>query len=75
MQKEPSIQREVAKLAQFLSEHETIIRYKELEQKIQNNHYLTQLTEAIKTAQKNAVNFAHYGKKTQKKKRLAASIS
>jgi cell fate (sporulation/competence/biofilm development) regulator YmcA (YheA/YmcA/DUF963 family) len=71
VQKEPSIQREVAKLAQLLSEHETIIRYKELEQKIQNNHYLTQLTEAIKTAQKNAVNFAHYGKKNAEKEAIS----
>lgn len=67
VQKEPNIQREANKLAQLLSEHETIVRYKELEQKIQSNQYLNQLTEAIKTAQKEAVNFAHYGKKVAEK--------
>lgn len=46
-----------------LSLNEVIIRYKELEMKVQQNHYLTQLTEEIQKAQKEAVNFAHYGKK------------
>ncbi|MBF8807242.1 MAG: YlbF family regulator [Enterococcus lacertideformus] len=67
MQKEPNIQREAKKLAQLLSKHETIVRYKELEQKVQNNHHLNQLTEAIKVAQKEAVNCAHYGKKVAEK--------
>ncbi|MGX7174201.1 YlbF family regulator [Enterococcus ratti] len=62
MQKEPNIQKEVEKLAQLLSEHETIVRYKELEQKVQNNRYLEQLMETIKTAQKEAANFSYYGK-------------
>ena len=42
-----------------LSLNEVIIRYKELEMKVQENHYLTQLTEEIQKAQKEAVNFAH----------------
>lgn len=54
-----------------LSLNEVIIRYKELEMKVQENHYLTQLTEEIQKAQKEAVNFAHYGKKEAEKEAIA----
>ncbi|MFW3301495.1 YlbF family regulator, partial [Mammaliicoccus sciuri] len=40
----------------------TIIRYKELEEKIQQNQYLAELREKIKQAQKDAVHFAYYDK-------------
>lgn len=54
LHKEPNIQREADKLAQLLSEHETIIRYHELERKVQTSSYLEKLTEDIKSAQKEA---------------------
>ncbi|WP_165004109.1 MULTISPECIES: YlbF family regulator [unclassified Enterococcus] len=63
MQQEPEIQKEVDKLAQLLSENETIIRYKKLEEKVHRSQYLEQLMEEIRQAQKDAVRFAHYGKK------------
>ena len=56
------IQKEVRKLTKLLRENETIIRYKELEEKIQQNQYLAELREKIKQAQKDAVHFAHYDK-------------
>ena len=48
MQQEPEIQKEVRKLTKLLRENETIIRYKELEEKIQQNQYLAELREKIK---------------------------
>lgn len=45
MQQEPEIQKEVRKLTKLLRENETIIRYKELEEKIQQNQYLAELRE------------------------------
>ena len=62
LQQEPEIQKEVRKLTKLLRENETIIRYKELEEKIHQNQYLTELREKIKQAQKEAVQFAHYDK-------------
>ena len=62
LQQEPEIQKEVRKLTKLLRENETIIRYKELEEKIQQNQYLAELREKIKQAQKEAVHFAHYDK-------------
>lgn len=50
MQQEPEIQKEVRKLTKLLRENETIIRYKELEEKIQQNQYLAELREKIKQA-------------------------
>lgn len=58
MQQEPEIQKEVRKLTKLLRENETIIRYKALEEKIQQNQYLAELREKIKQAQKEAVHFA-----------------
>ncbi|MDB1678181.1 MULTISPECIES: YlbF family regulator [Enterococcus] len=71
MPKEANIQKEADKLMEQLSLNEVIIRYKELEMKVQQNHYLTQLTEEIQKAQKEAVNFAHYGKKEAEKEAIA----
>ncbi|MGX7150783.1 YlbF family regulator [Enterococcus ureasiticus] len=64
---EPSItdkkvNEELTKLLTLLGEDELIQRYKELEEKVQNNEKLTDLVEQIKAAQKDAVQFAHYDK-------------
>ena len=50
--KEANIQKEADKLMEQLSLNEVIIRYKELEMKVQENHYLTQLTEEIQKHKK-----------------------
>lgn len=70
MQQEPEIQKEVRKLTKLLRENETIIRYKELEEKIQQNQYLAELREKIKQAQKDAVHFAHYDKPAAEKEAI-----
>ncbi len=62
LQQEPEIQKEARKLTKLLRENETIIRYKELEEKIQQNQYLAELREKIKQAQKDAVHFATISK-------------
>lgn len=67
LQQEPEIQKEVRKLTKLLRENETIIRYKALEEKIQQNQYLAELREKIKQAQKEAVHFAHYDKPADRK--------
>lgn len=56
------INEELTKLLSLLGEDELIKRYKELEEKVENNEKLTDLVEQIKAAQKDAVQFAHYDK-------------
>ncbi|MDA9470567.1 RicAFT regulatory complex protein RicA family protein [Enterococcus sp. 5H] len=56
------INEELMKLLALIGEDEMIRRYKELENKVQNNQKLTDLVEQIKAAQKDAVQFAHYDK-------------
>lgn len=56
------INEELLKLLALIGEDELIQRYKELENKVQNNQKLTDLVEQIKAAQKDAVQFAHYDK-------------
>lgn len=57
-----AIQQELEKLLALLDQEESIKRYKELEARIADNERLQALVEEIKVAQKEAVNFAHYGK-------------
>lgn len=57
-----SIQIELNQLLSLIEEHDIIQRYKMLEKKVQANKKLAELTEKIKTAQKEAVQFAHYDK-------------
>ncbi len=71
MLEESNIQKEADKLMELLSKNEVITRYKELEMKVQKNHQLIQLTEQIKEAQKEAVNFAYYGKNEAEKEAIA----
>lgn len=56
------IKEELTKLLVLIGEDDLIRRYKELEEKVQNNEKLTGLIEQIKAAQKDAVQFAHYDK-------------
>ena len=49
-------------LLEMLAEHDTIKEFKKIQLKAQQNQYLKELEEAIKAAQKDAVQFAHYGK-------------
>lgn len=64
------IEAELEKLLQLLEQNETIKRYKEIEQRVNNNEKLTQLVEEIKAAQKDAVQFAHYGKPEAEKEAI-----
>ena len=59
LENEPEIQETVEQLTKLLSNNEIIIRYKELEEKVHQNNYLKELTEEIKVAQKEAVQFGH----------------
>ena len=64
------INKELARLLTLIGEDEVIKRYKELEMKIKNNQKLTELVEQIKEAQKDAVQFAHYGKPEAEKEAI-----
>lgn len=65
-----NIEAELEKLLQLLDQNETIKRYKEIEERVNNNEKLTQLVEDIKEAQKDAVQFAHYGKPEAEKEAI-----
>lgn len=65
------INKELARLLTLIGEDEVIKRYKELEKKVKNNQKLTELVEQIKAAQKDAVQFAHYGKPEAEKAAIA----
>lgn len=75
MQQEPEIQKEVRKLTKLLRENETIIRYKELEEKIQQNQYLAELREKIKQAQKMLFILPTMTNQQQKKKQSNKRIN
>lgn len=70
MQHETMIQSEVDQLATLLKKNETIKKYQELETKVKQSHYLNQQTEALKQAQKDAVQYAHYGQKEAEKEAI-----
>ncbi|MDB7102061.1 MULTISPECIES: YlbF family regulator [Enterococcus] len=70
MQDKTTIQLEVDQLATLLKKNETIKRYQELEHKVKHSRYLNQQTEALKQAQKDAVQYAHYGQKEAEKEAI-----
>jgi cell fate (sporulation/competence/biofilm development) regulator YmcA (YheA/YmcA/DUF963 family) len=49
-------------LTALLGENEVITRFQQLQKRVAENDTLQQLEEGIKAAQKDAVQFAHYGK-------------
>lgn len=75
LQQEPEIQKEVRKLTKLLRENETIIRYKALEEKIQQNQYLAELREKIKQAQKKLFILPTMTNQQQNKKQSSERIN
>lgn len=65
------INKELTRLLMLITEDEVIIRYKQLEKKIKENEKLTKLVEQIKEAQKDAVQYAHYGKTEAEKEAIS----
>lgn len=62
LEQEQEVSKALAKLLELLSEHETIKEFKKIQAKAQQNKHLKELEEAIKAAQKDAVQYAHYNK-------------
>lgn len=62
--------KELEKLLHLIGQDEVIQRYKAIEEKVKKNKKLTELVEEIKAAQKDAVQFAHYGKPTAEKEAI-----
>ena len=54
----------------LIGQDEVIQRYQAIEEKVKKNKKLTELVEEIKAAQKDAVQFAHYGKPTAEKEAI-----
>ena len=62
--------KELEKLLHLIGQDEVIQRYQAIEEKVKKNKKLTELVEEIKAAQKDAVQFAHYGKPTDEKEAI-----
>lgn len=59
---DPQVSAALDELLGLLGQNETIKKYQLLAAKIEKSTELAELEEAIKVAQKETVNFAHYGK-------------
>ncbi len=55
------VEEKLQELLALLGENEVIVHYQQLAEKVKNNQELKDLEEAIKVAQKETVNFGHYG--------------
>lgn len=73
LEREPEVKAALEQLTESLAAHETIRSFKRIKEKIEKNQHLQELEEKIKTAQKEAVNFAHYGKPEAEKAAIAAA--
>lgn len=59
---EAAVEAALSHLTALLGENEVIVHYQELQKRVSENDTLQELEEGIKAAQKDAVQFAHYGK-------------
>jgi cell fate (sporulation/competence/biofilm development) regulator YmcA (YheA/YmcA/DUF963 family) len=57
-----AVEAALSHLTALLGENEVIVHYQELQKRVAENDTLQELEEGIKAAQKDAVQFAHYGK-------------
>ncbi|MFC4772514.1 YlbF family regulator [Enterococcus hermanniensis] len=67
---EAAVEAALAHLTALLSENETIIRYQQLQKRVDENNTLKELEEDIQKSQKTAVQFAHYDKPEAEKAAL-----
>ncbi|MEG1503132.1 YlbF family regulator [Enterococcus sp. 22-H-5-01] len=67
---EAAVEAALTHLTALLSENEAIVRYQQLQKRVDENDTLKELEEGIKTAQKAAVQFAHYDKPEAEKAAL-----
>lgn len=70
MIEEQAIQIELQQLEQLIGQHPVIQAFKEVEMRARTNRHLQELEEQIKAAQKEAVQFAHYGKPEAEKQAI-----
>lgn len=59
---EAAVEAALSHLTALLGENEIIIRFQQLKKRVEENDTLQELEEGIKAAQKDAVQFTHYGK-------------
>ncbi len=70
LEQEAEVQQALDQLLALLAEHDTIKEFKQIQTKARQNKHLKELEEAIKAAQKDAVQFAHYGKPEAEKEAI-----
>lgn len=59
---EAAVEAALSHLTALLGENEVVVRYQQLQKRVEDNETLKELEEGIKAAQKDAVQFAHYDK-------------
>lgn len=67
---EAAVEAALTHLTALLGENEVVIRYQQLQKQVEENETLQEIQEKIKSAQKNAVQLAHYGKPEAEKMAL-----
>ena len=70
---EAAVEAALSHLTALLGENEVIVHYQELQKRVAENDTLQELEEGIKAAQKDAVQFAHYGKPEAEREALKES--
>ncbi|MHC5247276.1 YlbF family regulator [Enterococcus sp. LJL90] len=71
MLEDKALQVELDKLTTLIEENEIIIRFRQIEKRVNDNQQLAKLVEEIKEAQKAAVQYEHYDKPEAKRQALA----
>lgn len=71
LEEEQAVNEALHQLENLLKENEIIRSYREIEARVKNNKQLDELAEKIRQAQKDAVQYAHYGKPEAEKQALA----
>ena len=71
LEEEKQLEQEVEKLLDLLKNHESVQQFQTVRNRAENHPKLKELEAQIKAAQKDAVNFEHYGKPEARRQAVA----
>lgn len=71
LEEEKQLEQEVEKLLDLLKNHESVQQFQTVRDRAENHPKLKELEAQIKAAQKDAVNFEHYGKPEAQRRAVA----
>jgi cell fate (sporulation/competence/biofilm development) regulator YmcA (YheA/YmcA/DUF963 family) len=71
LEEEKQLEQEVEKLLDLLKNHESVQQFQTVRNRAENHPKLKELEAQIKAAQKDAVNFEHYGKPEAQRQAVA----